>query len=194
LKFIQAVVILKNTPTILKTKNKGGFMTVSNTFRIDSNYLPKAKNQELVIQELGDETLVYNLTCDKAHHLNKTISLVWKNCDGATSVWQMTNLLEKELGIKVEEDFVWLALEELNKVELLEEKIQKTQFPKLSRRKVLLRYALPAVALPVVMSLVAPPAVLAQSVACIPVGSNGCTSVADCCPEASFCEGGFCGA
>ena len=64
--------------------------------------LPKAKDNELVLQELENEMLVYDLENDKAHHLNETVSIVWKNCDGKTTAKEVAKRLEKHL---IQEDY-----------------------------------------------------------------------------------------
>ena len=40
--------------------------------------LPRAHTDGLVIKELPNETLVYDLKTDEAHCLNQTAALVWK--------------------------------------------------------------------------------------------------------------------
>jgi len=146
--------------------------------------LPKSRTKEIVVQELKNDTLVYDLNTDKAHHLNETVTMVWKHCDGETTAKEMANELKRQLGIEVDEDFVWLALDELQKVDLLDANVMKSDFTKLSRRKVLFRYAPIAVALPVVMSLVAPAS--AQMGSCV-APSDPCSIPPDCCSNA--CEG-----
>ncbi len=47
--------------------------------------LPVARHKNLIVKELPDETLIYDLDSDKAHCLNQTAALVWKNCDGTRS-------------------------------------------------------------------------------------------------------------
>jgi len=94
----------------------------------------------------------------------------------------MAQLLSEETGTQIESDFIWLALEDLRKANLLETE-DHFELSTVSRRKILFRYALPTIALPVIVSLVAPPAVNAQS--CAPtLGQVGdmCISPADCCP------------
>lgn len=165
-------------------------MSPEGSDRISSaTVLPKAKCKDIVVQELDNETLVYDLENDKAHHLNETVSTVWKSCDGKTPTKEIAKRLEKQLDTKIEEDFVWLALDELVKADLLEGKNAGDDFTKLSRRKVLFRYAPVAVALPVVMSLVAPPAAHAQS--CVMPG-NFCAADAECCSLSCNLEPGSC--
>jgi hypothetical protein len=59
--------------------------------------LPKARRNKLVIQELPDEVLVYDQERDKAHCLNQTAALVWKQCDGRTDVPTIAKRLQDEM-------------------------------------------------------------------------------------------------
>jgi len=49
--------------------------------------MPAARQEGLLVRELNDETLVYDLfnIGHKAHCLNSTAALIWKYCDGQTS-------------------------------------------------------------------------------------------------------------
>jgi len=86
-----------------------------------------------------------------------------------------------EYGESIEEDFVWIALDELAKADLLEDRVLYKDTMSLSRRKVLLKYALPAAFLPGVISLIAPKAVNAQS--CLGNGQGDCMgNPVLCCP------------
>ncbi|MBW1688466.1 MAG: PqqD family protein, partial [Deltaproteobacteria bacterium] len=70
--------------------------------------------------ELPDELLVYDLERHKAHCLNPTAALVFKHCDGRTSVKQIARTLGSELEFAADERLVWLSLERLGKANLLE--------------------------------------------------------------------------
>ncbi len=154
---------------------------------INQTKLPKARTSEIVVQYFDSEVLVYDLSSNKAHHLNKTIATVWKHCDGKTTIDKISELLTEQLDTKIEEDFVSLALDELDKVSLLEEEIKKSEFTKLSRRKVLFRYALPAISLPLVMSLVAPKSIHAQS--CLQTQGENCVlEGTPCCTGSLICQ------
>ena len=48
--------------------------------------VPRARKEGLVVQDMPDELLVYDVDRHKAHCLNQTAALVWKRCDGKTSV------------------------------------------------------------------------------------------------------------
>ncbi len=122
--------------------------------------LPRARKKDLVIRELDDETLVYDTERDEAHCLNQTAALVWKQCDGKTTVSQAAQSLQSKLEVPVGADIIWLAVKQLQRFHLLEGS-QKS--PSVSRRALVLKYAPAALALPVIMSISAPTPALAAS-------------------------------
>ena len=134
---------------------------------------PIARQNGLVVQEMPDEVLVYDLDTNKAHCLNGSAALVWKSCDGNNSVADIVKQFESNGSGKVTEDFVWLAIDQLNDNNLLEGKVAP-RFVGQSRRQVLKTIGLASmVALPVIASLVAPQNALG-SVSC------ACVNDADC--------------
>ncbi len=161
---------------------------------------PVAKKEKIVIQELPDELLVYDLSTDKAFCLNKTSAFVWKSCDGTKDVTAIRQLMEKEFKSPINEDLVWLALDQLGKDKLLDVK-PENKFSGYSRREVIRRVGLASViALPIIASLAAP--VAAQVATCSGVGDNmHCINHSDqiccggrCCPaNVAHCVNGTCG-
>ena len=124
-----------------------------------NNQLPKARQEQLIVKELPDELLIYDLKRDKAHCLNETAALVWKNCDGHKTVDQLRELMEENAGSQVPEEMVWLALDQLETFKLLDEAALKpAQFAGMSRRDMVRRVGFAAIALPVILSIVAPTA------------------------------------
>jgi hypothetical protein len=118
---------------------------------------PKARQEKLTVRDLPDETLVFDHARNKAHCLNRTVALVWRHCDGTTSVVELARMLNAELGIPAEESVVGLALEQLGSRHLLEQPVEPLAgFARLSRREVLKKLALAAVAMPLVMTITAP--------------------------------------
>ncbi len=118
---------------------------------------PKARQEKLTVRDLPDETLVFDHARNKAHCLNRTVALVWRHCDGKTSVAELAWMLNAELGIPAEESVVGLALEQLGSRHLLEQPVEPLAgFARLSRRDVLKKLALAAVAMPLVMTITAP--------------------------------------
>lgn len=150
--------------------------------------LPRARTVGLIINELDDETLVYDLERHEAHCLNQTAALVWRRCDGKTTVAKMTDVIQKQLDTSVDVDIVWLAIKQLQRFHLIENGEGQVVVPFVSRRKLLLKYAPAALALPVIMSIRAPTA--AQQGSCQNEGSP-CTFNTDCC--SGNCNAGVCG-
>jgi Coenzyme PQQ synthesis protein D (PqqD) len=152
--------------------------------------IPEARKEGLVVQELSGEVLVYDRERNKAHCLNSTAARVWEYCDGKTSVAQIARAIEGEINAPVDEDVIWLGIDQLSKNHLLRERAELPEHKTgLSRREVMRRIGLTAaVALPAVTSIVAPRAV--QAATCLPSGSV-CTSGAQCCAP-GICTGGFC--
>lgn len=149
---------------------------------------PRARKEGLLVQELPDEVLVYDLERHKAHCLNPTAALIWKHCDGRTSVKEMARLLEKSLGMSVDEDVVWCALNQLEKDHLLGEQVSwPVGTERISRRTLIRRVGIAAVLLPLVTTIVAPTAQASNS-NCIPVGGACPNGGLPCCGAAS-CDG-----
>lgn len=158
--------------------------------RKETETTPRARKEGLLVQELSDEVLVYDLECDKAHCLNPTAALVWKYCDGHTTVEQITRLLEKSLGTIVDEDVVWCALNQLEKDKLLGEQVTwPVGMERISRRTLIRRVGMAAVLLPLITTITAPTAMASNS-NCIPPSGTGCNAL-PCCNGAT-CVGNAC--
>ncbi len=84
------------------------------------NVQPLARQASLVVKELEDETLVYDLETDKAHCLNSTAARVWKSCDGHSTVTDIAEQLSSPGKPAVDESVVWLALDQLERFKLLD--------------------------------------------------------------------------
>ena len=155
-----------------------------------NSQVPVARKDGLVVQETADEVLVYDLNTNKAHCLNQTAAFVWKACDGNTSIDAISRRFEMEMGVKVDSDFVWLALDQLNGKNLLESELATTLSGQ-TRRDVIKKVGLAAVvALPVVASLTAPTSVLASSSCACPSGVGDCLGQPGC--PSNACPSGIC--
>jgi hypothetical protein len=142
------------------------------------------------MQRLPDELLIYDLDSHRAYCLNQTAALVWQSCDGRRTVEGMVRVLERELGSSVDESIVWLALEQLQRSRLLEERAELT-VPKnrMTRRELARTLGFATAALvPLITAITAPTA--AQTATCGALGSP-CTTNARCC--SGLCVGGTCG-
>lgn len=153
--------------------------------------LPKAKSDNIVVQNLKDETLVYDLTTNKAFCLNATSAKVFNHCDGIQTFGDLK--AEHQLT----DEIIYLTLDELQKNNLLAEEYV-SPFVGMNRREVIKKVGLASmIALPVISSLIAPPATAAASQTappptsppsspvcarnvCIPAGQYPCGPNAEC--------------
>lgn len=161
------------------------------------NQFPIARRENLIVEKLSDEVLVYDLVSDKAHCLNRTAALIWQHCDGEKSEGDIAALIQDELKTPMSAQVVTLGLEELAGYNLLKEEASALPRQRVSRRRLVQHLGLTAaIALPVIMSIVVPAAAGAGSAAdpCIAnpraVGCP-CNSDADC--DSANCNGGICG-
>lgn len=145
--------------------------------------VPKARKEKLIIKELPDETLVYDLVTDKAHCLNLSVAEVWKRCDGQQTVSELRDSIQGQTGIDMPDEMVWLALDELKKFRLLEDAgdgdNQHFLPPGITRRQLVRQIGFGAAVFPLILTITSPTA--AQS------GSAGglnhcCGSPGDCNP------------
>ena len=142
--------------------------------------IPLARKEGLIIKEMPDELLVYDLEDDRAHCLNQTAAFVWQRCNGRTSPREIARLLGQDMNAKIDERIVWLALDQLADNNLLARQVTPpASFSGLNRRQMVRAMGLAAVvAVPVVTSIVAPRA--AQAATCLSSGA-ACTASAQCC-------------
>jgi hypothetical protein len=163
--------------------------------------LPLARSEGLVVEELGDEVLVYDLSVKNAHCLSPTAASVWRRCDGRTP----PPALARDLGL--DQDQIAQALDELDRADLLVSPVVAGDG--LSRRELGLRVtkvAAGAAVLPLVLSIAAPAAAATASevAICRSLGTiennecGGCNAggsptVCCCChyaPGKKFCAAG----
>ena len=145
-------------------------------------YLPKAREEGLIIEPLDDELLVYDTRSHRSNALNATAAFVWRHCDGKTSLPELARLMHAELGAPEDEA---LALKRLVTAKLLEDNHLPEGAEKVTRRSVARRLALVGgmtLLLPVIQSIVAPTAAEAAT----------CVAVLDCVNHSPPCPVGAC--
>ena len=150
---------------------------------------PIARKQGLVIQELPDEVLVYDLERDRAHCLNETAAFDWQRCNGRNSTGQIAKILGHHLDCLVNEKVVWLALDQLGRNHLLEKQPAVPQAMKGMNRRAMVRALglTAAVAIPLVTSIVAPTPT--QAASGLPAGQQ-CSTGSEC--LSGICNAGTC--
>jgi hypothetical protein len=125
---------------------------------------PTARTAELLVEELGEELLIYDQRSDRVHCLSSAVCSVWRACDGETSVEQLASALN------MESELVERALGELEGCDLLDADVAG-----LTRREAttrLARMGAAAAAAPLIYSIAAPTPALAVT-AC-GTGRLGC--------------------
>ncbi len=136
--------------------------------------MPRARQDELHVEEVQDETLVYDLKRDMAHCLNQTAAVVWQHCDGQTSVADVAGLLEEQFATPIDEAVVWMALDRLGRTHLLTEPVtlpaDRAQYSRRNMLRTLRRAAGISLLLPVIESIVAP----------LAAAQGSCVTVAVC--------------
>jgi hypothetical protein len=158
---------------------------------------PIARRDDLIVEKLPDEVLVYDLRTDKAHCLNRTAALIWEHCDGKKTESDIAALLQGELDSPVTSEVVVLGLAELESFGLLKVDAAAPQRQQLSRRRLIQNLGLSAaLALPLIVSISAPAAAQAGSTAdpCVAnPGANGCPCTFDANCDSQNCNAGTCG-
>jgi hypothetical protein len=148
--------------------------------------LPRARKEKLIVKEVDGETLVYDLANDRAHCLNQTAAQIWKYCDGKRSISEIAGLMSTPGNAPVADAVVLLALDQLQKFELLETNDERAfQLAGMNRRELVRRVGLGALALPLILSIAAPtPAQTASQCAC---STSNCRPIGCACTNPSQC-------
>lgn len=146
--------------------------------------LPKAKTDNIVVQDLQSELLVYDMTTNQAYTLNETSKLVYQSCDGKQTLGQLKRKY------KFTDDLIHLALDELKANNLLTD-YQSNHFKGLSRREIVKRVGLASmIALPLIIGITVPSAAQAASSQFAPGSRSNnqtCTTPTDCVASSPQC-------
>lgn len=142
--------------------------------------LPLARNANIVVQGLGKEVLVYDLSSHKAYNLNETAAVIYQACDGQTT---FEDLKRRH---KFTDGLIYLALDGLRDDHLLETNASfASPFAGVSRRDAIKKVGMASlIALPLISSLTAPRAAQAASsltdLVCATPGGQVCAVQTDC--------------
>jgi hypothetical protein len=136
---------------------------------------PLARKSDIFLENLPEEVVLYDKTNNKVHCLSKTAAVIWESCDGSRTVDDLAHFIEAKLGAPADRNLVLLALEELEKADLMEAGsgiVSDAEFT--SRREAIGKMVLAGSAL--VATIVAPSPVAHGSVAPCAVG---CKDISD---------------
>jgi hypothetical protein len=151
------------------------------------SHKPLARSHGLVIEELGDELLVYDQLSDRAHCLGAKASTVWRACDGEKTVSALT----AKTGLDAE--LVAQALVELRECKMLD---GLPAGAGMTRRDMTVRVAklgAAAASVPLIVSVAAPvpaAAITPTPALCAEYNANSCAACCNIIGCCCCCEGG----
>ena len=139
---------------------------------------PLARTDEVVVEQVGDEVLIYDQRTPQAHCLGSVAASVWRASDGNTRVAAIAAQLDVDVAT------VMRAIGELESCELL----QTSPMLGVTRRDVtarMMKAGAVVAAAPLIYSIAAPTPALAASekfcLALCPGGCGGCSNAGCCC-------------
>jgi hypothetical protein len=129
---------------------------------------PLARRTELTVEPLSEETIIYDHKRHRVHCLNRTLTFVWQQCDGKTTIPEMAGRLPGAVGLPADQDIVRLAIRQLSDIHLLTGDTPVSVSNAIpSRRQLVRKLAVLGVSAPVLLpsvsSIVAPTAAMAAS-------------------------------
>jgi|SRR3954470_592210 len=157
--------------------------------RVTASAVPAARCDGLLIESVGDETVIYDTRSKEAHCLKPLAAIVFTHSDGHATVGEIAKIAEQRLGDAVSDAAVAEAVAQLENLDLLQTPLVvraggglvATDGRGVSRRDMLRRVgfagAATAVGSSLVTSVVAPNAFAASG---IPAGCSGCTGNPTC--------------
>ena len=135
--------------------------------RLTHKRFPVARDEGLLVERVGDETIVYDGDSKDAHCLSALAAAVFEHCDGRTSVDKLATLATERLGEPVDRLGVEDALAQLEERQLIAG--PPTRGNGLSRREMLRNTAAAgaaAASAPLITSIVVPTAAAAATPTC----------------------------
>lgn len=127
--------------------------------------LPRARKEGLVVRDLPDEVLVYDLERHRAHCLSPITARIWRCCNGTRTPAEVAALLRRRTGLPIDEDVVRVAAHRLSRARLLRHPVAAWTAPASRSRREWIRKAAAVGGLSL-LSITAPTA--AQAATCIP--------------------------
>jgi len=141
---------------------------------------PKAKSEGLLVEEAGGDLIAYNLKRYRVHCLNDAAVKIWRLCTGKRTVEEIAAKVDSALDPASREIVVSDAIAQFERLGLVEP--SDSVAPRMSRRELVRKIGIGALAagvvLPLVTSIAAPAAAAMGSCS----GRGGpCITDANCC-------------
>jgi hypothetical protein len=146
---------------------------------------PKAKTN-LLVEELPDESLVYDLDRHRAHCLNRSAALILSHADGSRDVPTLVDALSAAMDEPVTTESVQVGLDRLRTARLLEWDGKAPLETGVSRREALREMARAGLVLPSVLTVAAaqgPPGTRITPAAC----RKDAVNLGRCCTNKRLC-------
>ena len=140
------------------------------------SFPPAAREEGLLVEEVGDEKVVYDVETKEAHALSVLAAAVFAGSDGRRTLDDLATFAAERTGEPVSEDQVWDAL-----IQLEERNLLKPPTGGMSRRGFAIKTAGVAMSVPLITSLAMPS--IASAASCIigrtcTAATGGCVNVA----------------
>ena len=157
--------------------------TASQTFRN-----PVAREDDLLVEELDSELLIYDRKTDRAHSLGAAATRVWRACDGSRDPQAIATATGDDL------ETVNRALDLLRDCSLLDGQAPAAENGGgMTRRTLTFRAAAAAVSAPLIVSIAAPTAMAALTPTpevCLSFTDTSCDACDRICGCCCCCQGG----
>ncbi len=148
---------------------------------------PRRRTDGLLLQQTGDDLVVFDQQRNLSHSLNRTAALIFEHADGTKSIADLVAILQAELNETADEDLVLMTLAKLHRAHLLEEAVadRGAEALRASRRRFVRKIGLVGsltLLLPAVETIMAPRSAMAQSgpvTSCDSDCDSGCQSACD---------------
>ena len=138
-------------------------------------------NTNILVEELADETLVYDLHSHRAHTLNPTAAYLFQLADGTRTERELAELASDHFGEVATVDVVRIGLERLKRAGLVKWDGRAPTAEGMTRRQALAKLATVGILIPAVMTIVSPTP--AQAVSMIPGKSCNLANLGKCCTD-----------
>lgn len=150
----------------------------------------RARRADLVEKQVGDELVLFDTRDEHVHLLNATLTAVWRRCSTGATHDDLVEALRALLGpVDGIDELVAAAIADLSRARLLEPDVPSTfGGVVISRRSLLKKAGIAALAMPAITTILAPPVAASHSgVPCL-AGGQPCTTGTHAVP----CCGGSC--
>jgi len=154
--------------------------------KLDTDF-PKARNRDLLIEDVGDELLIFDIGSNRAHCLNGSAAAIWQHCDGTRSIATLAEHLFPGLEPTDGQRLIGVGVARLRRRRLVENSTTDASVD-LSKRHMVKKMAILAAAAgfaaPIVSSVLAPTP--AHAFTCLGRGMP-CMANGQCC--SGLCSG-----